>query len=290
MKILTLNTHSLIEENYQEKLQKFAMIIQREQPDIIALQEVNQSVSAPLADPDRLTDYFPCQDNYVSIRQDNHAAQAAWLLHQAGLTYHWTWLALKLGYGKYDEGIALFSRQPITNTDSFRISLTSDYGNWKMRKVLGIQTQGRNDWFYTVHMGWWNDTEEPFQSQWKHLEFCLKEKKASGIVWLMGDFNSPAEIRAEGYDFIHCSGWKDTYLLAKQKDDGITVAGVIDGWRDKIKDSDSHTNRNGMRIDHIWCSQNVPVISSNIVFNGSNGPVVSDHFGLMIHTKGADES
>lgn len=39
MKILTLNSHSLREENYEEKLQWFVEGILREKPDIIALQE-----------------------------------------------------------------------------------------------------------------------------------------------------------------------------------------------------------------------------------------------------------
>ena len=44
MKILTLNTHSLQEENYAEKLEGFIERILVEQPDVVALQEVNQSL------------------------------------------------------------------------------------------------------------------------------------------------------------------------------------------------------------------------------------------------------
>ena len=42
MKILTLNTHSLQEENYEQKLNWFVEGILKERPDIIAMQEVNQ--------------------------------------------------------------------------------------------------------------------------------------------------------------------------------------------------------------------------------------------------------
>ena len=48
----------------------------------------------------------------------------------------------------------------------------------------------------------------------------------------MGDFNSQDDVRGEGYDLVLKSGWKDTYLLAEEKDDGITVAEEIDGWRE----------------------------------------------------------
>ena len=41
MKLITLNTHSLIEEHYEEKLHAFAEMVRKEKPDILALQEVN---------------------------------------------------------------------------------------------------------------------------------------------------------------------------------------------------------------------------------------------------------
>ena len=138
-----------------------------------------------------------------------------------------------------------------------------------------------DDWFYTVHMGWWNDSEEPFRHQWKTLNRMLFEKQKKAPVWLMGDFNGPAEVRHESYDLIDRSGWQDTYLLAREKDGGMTVRGVIDGWRDKIAEPEK---LEGMRIDQIWCSRSVPVLSSKVIFNGENGPVVSDHFGIKIET------
>ena len=46
MKLLTLNTHSLAEPGYEEKLLLFAEMIQKEQPEVFALQEVNQRISS----------------------------------------------------------------------------------------------------------------------------------------------------------------------------------------------------------------------------------------------------
>ena len=43
MKLLTLNTHSLAEPGYVEKTEQFIEMLSKEQPDIVALQEVNQS-------------------------------------------------------------------------------------------------------------------------------------------------------------------------------------------------------------------------------------------------------
>lgn len=85
----------------------------------------------------------------------------------------------------------------------------------------------------------------------------------------------------EGYDLIKKSGFYDTYELAKEKDSGITVEGIIDGWRDKIENPDT---LKGMRIDHIWCKNQCSVRSYHVIFNGQNAPVISDHFGVMIET------
>ena len=284
MKLMTINTHSLIEAQYETKRAQLAEFLLREQPDLIAMQEVNQSVDAPLAEPELEQGFCPCAGQPVPLRQDNHAAQIAHLLRQGGLNPQWTWLPAKLGYGKYDEGLALFSlRRPITAVDAFRISRCDDYGNWKTRWTLGVQVGG--NWYYTVHMGWWADEEEPFEAQWHTLDRRLHLQKDAGRVWLLGDFNSPAEVRGQGYDCVRSAGWQDTFLLAQETDCGVTVEGVIDGWRDRFQEPPD-----GMRIDQIWCSESLPVIDSRVVLNGRNGPVVSDHFGVMITYKGENPS
>ena len=271
MKLLTLNTHSLVEDNYSTKLDAFVSAIAEQRPDIIALQEVNQTIAETQADVIS-EGYVPCVENIV-IRKDNHVYKAAELLEGAGVKYYWTWLPLKKGYNKYDEGIALMSRSRIIETDVVRISETDDYNNWKTRKIIGIRTEAAPDeWFFSVHYGWWDDLDEPFQNQWqKTAEYMKKYSR----VWLMGDFNSPAEVRNEGYDMINGGGWYDSYTLAKTRDNGITVGKVIDGWRDKVSGTD------GMRIDQIWCSQKAEIASSEVIFNGANKPVVSDHYGVV---------
>ena len=271
MKLLTLNTHSLVEDNYSAKLNAFVSAIAEQRPDIIALQEVNQTIAETQVDVIS-EGYVPCDENIV-IRKDNHVYKAAELLENAGVKYYWTWLPLKKGYDKYDEGIALMSRSRIIETDVVRISETDDYNNWKTRKIIGIRTEAAPDeWFFSVHYGWWDDLDEPFQNQWqKTVEYMKKYSR----VWLMGDFNSPAEVRNEGYDMINSGGWYDSYTLARTRDNGITVGKVIDGWRDKVSGTD------GMRIDQIWCSQKAEIASSEVIFNGANKPVVSDHYGVV---------
>ena len=313
MKIITINTHSLEEPDYEKKLHQFAEAVLAEQPDVIAMQEVNQSINAKQRDLSQLSGYVDCPDFSGPVRLDNHAARLAEILSENGRRYFWSWVPAKLGYDKYDEGLALFCRKPILEVDSFRISRSSDYENWKTRRILGVKTN--DGWFYTVHMGWWDDEEEPFWEQWERLEEHLRplrdiqepahrgtslhtisqaEKTAEDCtekppVWLMGDFNSLDSIAGQGYDLIRKSGWKDTYCLARTKDKGITVGKVIDGWRERLseepfgkKAKEPVLEQEGMRIDYIWCSHSVPVANSLVICNGEKYPVVSDHYGVMI--------
>lgn len=279
MKLLTLNTHSLQEEHYSQKLTQFIDVIAKEQPDILALQEVNQTMDASPAPQELLTGLAPCPGS-LPIRRDNHAARTALGLRKLGLSCSYTWISSKIGYDRYDEGLALVClNRRIQAVDSFYISGCEDYHNWKTRRVLGVQVEGCEDWFYTVHMGWWQDEEEPFACQWERLSAALLPKTASSRVWLMGDFNSPAEGRGQGYDLVLKSGWTDTYEAAVEKDGGITVEGCIDGWRSYFAQGEIP---DGMRIDYIWCSRPSPVRRSRVLFNGTVEPKVSDHFGVLI--------
>ena len=144
-KILTLNTHSLVEENYEQKLIAFMDIIRKERPDIIAMQEANQSAGAAPADKAELDGLVPVPGREIVIRKDNHAMRVANMLHQAGIACSFTWLPVKLGYGIYDEGMAFLSLDAeITETDAFYISRGQDYRNWKTCMALGIKTETEN--------------------------------------------------------------------------------------------------------------------------------------------------
>lgn len=270
MKLLTLNTHSLAEENYKRKLSEFISAVAHELPDVIALQEVNQRQGAVPVSKKRLEGYTSCEASAV-IREGNHALSVVEGLRTLGASYHWTWLPIKNGYGKFDEGVAVLTRAPIEETDVFDISETQDYNNWKTRRLLGARIG--DALFYSVHFGWWDDPDEPFGAQWVRVN---RHVSGRGQVFLMGDFNSPAETRGEGYDLVMSDGWMDTYTLAERKDRGITVSGRIAGWTHRDLPA------TGARVDHIFCHVPCRVNSSQVIFNGDNRPVVSDHFGVMV--------
>ena len=141
MKLMTLNTHSLVESSYEEKKEKFIETLIVEQPDVVALQEVNQTASAGIIPDVMLAGYKRCMDFGLPVREDNHAKEVVEALREKDVYYYWTWLSAKIGYGKYDEGMALLSKKPIMRVKQFLISQTDDYDNWKTRKILGMQTE-----------------------------------------------------------------------------------------------------------------------------------------------------
>lgn len=296
MKLITLNTHSLAEPDYERKLHTFAEIVEKEQPDILALQEVNQTISSPQVPVPQDTGYIPCQedpDRPVVFRSDNHALRLAELLKDRSCPYYWTWMPVKIGYDIYEEGLALFSRRPIDRTCQFFISKSHSFDNWKTRKLVGIQADGQ--WFGSVHMGWWEDEEEPFSQHWDRAHRQMESLAGpGGTAWILGDFNSPAGLKGEGYDYVKDSGWQDTYEMAEKKDDGITVGHVIDGWKERLTPaSDGKAGAEGgeaavedapmgMRIDYIWCSRQIKVENSVVICNDKTYPAVSDHYGIMV--------
>ena len=285
MKLLTLNTHSLEEPGYVEKTEKFIEMLAEEQPDIVALQEVNQSQNASVIPDVMLPGYVRCSGFDRQIRSDNHALILAEILRGMDCYYYWTWISAKTGYGKYDEGMALLTRKPIVRVRQHLISRTDDYENWKTRKMLGVQVDGCEDWFFTVHMGWWNDEEEPFKGQWDCMEMLFRDyRKEDSAIWLMGDFNSPDNVRDQGYDLVTGSGWKDSWKAAAEKDEGFTVEKEIDGWRDSdTGKAEQKTDK--MRLDYIFSSEKREILTSEVICNGKKYPIVSDHCGVMITVK-----
>ncbi|MBR4284159.1 MAG: endonuclease/exonuclease/phosphatase family protein [Anaerotignum sp.] len=281
MKLLTLNTHSLHGSDWEQKLEWFVEGVLQEKPDIIALQEVNQTITAQTAE-NVLKEGQTVVSELVQVKQDNFAAQAAYRLRKMGMECFWAWLPVKVGYEKYDEGAAILSiGRKIRKTAVFPISKTWEYQDWRTRAVLGVQVEGCTDWFYTVHMGWWQDKEEPFSEQWEKLMAQIKNPSAETTVWLMGDFNAPDIFSDQSYAHICKSGWQDTHITAKEKGNDFTAAGGIDGWKDILPDEDVK----GLRLDYIWCKPKQEILSSDIVFNGERGHIISDHFGVIVEAK-----
>ena len=257
MKILTINTHSLIEEDYERKLDVFIDAIYRLRPDIIAMQEVNQTKTSDIVALGR----------GIDVRCDNHALRVREALAELGLNYHYFWHGIKTAYDKFEEGLAIITHLPVKETDTVLISKNNDISDWRTRYAIGIKVG--DEWFYSVHTGRYDDAFDPFLEQWERFNTHVWEKER---VWVMGDFNCDSD--SAGYKAVISSGWYDTFRMAKAYDEGVTVRGAIDGWRDGTVTQ--------MRIDYIFVNRKIPVKSSQVVFNGIKEEKISDHYGVLV--------
>ena len=252
MKLLTFNTHSLVAGEGERQVSVLAEAILKEKFDVIALQEVNQK---------------------IGDKESNFAFRVVSRMKEMGEDYAWTYLPIKIGYGIYDEGLAFLSRAPLAEIRSGYLSKTHSYDNWKTRMALGIRPEGSEAWFWNLHMSWWEDPDEPFCAQWVRLLSLLSPKEE---VWLMGDFNNPAEIRGEGYDLVRESGFYDAYELAEKRQGAGTASAGIDGWHGRSVAAES------LRIDQIWSSRPRKISFCHTIFDGERYDVISDHFGVAI--------
>lgn len=277
MKLLTLNTHSWMEENPLEKLSAIHDQLLAEEYDVISLQEVNQSMNAKEAHVD--TFYISTSEDIV-IKEDNFAFLLQQELKQNGLEYYWSWVPNHIGYDKYDEGIAILTKSKIKQARGILLSRSDDYSDYRTRKALEvtIQANGENYYVYGLHFSWWQDEIEsyPFLYQWEKLVKAWEPYKEENVL-LMGDFNNPAHIKKEGYTVIseHTS-IKDAYLDATNKNGEYTVVKKIDGWEN---------NNDLLRIDYIFVSSHLSVQSYETIFDGRVTPIVSDHFGVGVEMK-----
>lgn len=258
MKLLTLNCHAWQEENQVEKIKYLAQVIKEKQYDVIALQEVSQ-----LIDP----------NDSEKVKLDNYAVVLLSQLMKIGVTdYNFIWDFAHIGFDIYEEGLAILTRCEIEKAISFVATKAQDVTNYRTRRIVGMDLTYKEKpiTVYSCHLGWFHDEEEPFTSQ---VDQIISKLNPERLNIVMGDFNNDANTREEGYDYILSKGWIDTYSEAVTKDEGITIAGKIDGWEE---------NKKGLRIDLVLTDKPVDVKSSYVIFNGENKDIVSDHFGVEV--------
>ena len=173
MKLLTLNVHGWQEENQMEKLESLARDIASERYDVIALQEVMQSIDAPIVKG--------------NIKQDNYALVLIQLLQELGVhDYDFVWDMAHFGFVTYEEGVAVLSRHPIHSHKSFFVTELQDMNNWKTRKIIqaSISYEEKELHFFSGHFGWWNDEVAPFKEQ---IDAFMKHVPKESLSFLMGD-------------------------------------------------------------------------------------------------------
>lgn len=262
MKLLTLNCHSWIEDNQKEKIKIIANTIKEKKYDVIALQEVNQSIEE--------------KGIFQNVKEDNFALVLLKELESLGCKeYKMLWDFSHVGYDKYEEGVSIITKHKIEEDYSLFVSKSEDQSFWKTRKIIGAAIKINEELidFYSCHLGWWNDEEEPFKDQ---VDKLLDGVKKDRLTFFIGDFNNSAFVRREGYDYLIEKGLYDTFSMAKEKDSGVTVKGKIAGW---------NSNEQDLRLDLILSNKKMNIKYSKVIFNEENKPVVSDHYGVEIETE-----
>lgn len=262
MKLLTLNCHSWQEENQIAKLNYLAKIIYEKDYDVIALQEVSQSLKSNVISE--------------SIKEDNFVYLLKKELDKySNDKYDFYWDFSHIGYDIYEEGLAILTKHKILNTESIFITQNKNTDYWKTRKIIKTTIKYNEEKIdiYSCHLGWWNDIEEPFKFQADRL---IDNLDMSKINLLMGDFNNNAFVRSEGYDYLLQKGLKDLFLESNGNDIGVTAKGKIDGWDENIED---------LRLDLILSNKYISVINAEVIFNGTNKQIISDHYGVEIELR-----
>ncbi len=285
LSILTLNLHTyqqlqtegveeseLTDEQARQRVTDYAPIFDRIaagmeglNPDIVCLQEVGEW-AGDAAD-----------DRPFGASQSNMAQQVLSRLPDHGYETTMDWS--HIGFGAWREGSAILSRYPILISDSRFVSRAENSRQdfWKSRKIpkarVGLPGIGAVD-IYSVHLGWWDDPDEPFAEQFNRLLAWIAEDPGDVIV-LCGDFNAPSG--GPAYRMMTAdSGFADLYLLANS--DGMfdaTIAGDADGWEG---------SEDGQRIDYVLIKEDsaVRVMEARRVFADTDFGQVSDHLGVFV--------
>lgn len=272
MKLLTLNTHSWLEVHQIPKIFELAQFIVREQVDVVALQEVNQFVKSPAVDAP--LGFAGGADR--PVRQDNYALLLNQFLEQLGSPYHWAWSVSHLGFDRYDEGVAILTRQPFERCEL--VDLSPAYTDQEVARRVAVAVQLGEEfggaWIASAHMSWWKLGEVAlFADEFTQLEGQMKQLANGAPVILAGDFNNAAQVQGEGYDLMQKRGWIDTYTVAEQVTGEFTVHKAIHGW-------DNLTQ--ALRIDLVLTDRPTRVRTHDVVFPDTDETAISDHSGLLL--------
>jgi len=262
LEILTINLHSYLEENQVEKQNIFLDYLKENAPQVVGMQEINQPINSELY---YFQDEGKIKDFGIELNEDNYGLKL--FKEICDLNYYYTWLGIKESYGKFHEGIGFFTKTMPEETMYFNLSRTNDRKNWKKRMSLGVKINGV--WYFNLHMGRWDDIEEPFKYQW---ESFLNAIPKNDKIIAMGDFNSPHNISNEGYSLVR-ETFCDVCDFLKEKKEYYTAKAHIDGWEDEHKQ---------MRIDYVFSNFKCNVFSVDTVFDGINKSEISDHFALLV--------
>lgn len=251
LKLMTLNLHCFAEEDIQNKQKIIAEFINDLDIDIICFQEVSQKRFE-----NNLYQKEINKDNYGLIIKNI-------LLKKYNKKYFYYYESIKRSFDVLDEGVAVLSKYNLKLILSKVISKTTDYNNWKKRKILAYKIENIDEDIIisTTHFGW-SDEEESFENQFM---LATKSLYNLSLVILAGDFN--IKYLSKEYKFVKNKGWFDLF------EDNLEYI-----------QEPTFEGEEKSRLDYFFTNKKVKILDQDIVFKNKR---VSDHFGVyvVINTK-----
>ena len=279
MKCLTLNLHSIIpvkglDLSWEERLEILADTICSRQYDIVALQEINQSIDSPMADRSELSLLHYVSLGESAVREDNAVLALIRCLKAKGINYYFSYSISHIGYARFEEGTAILSQYPPKSAVTLISSRDRERNNWTYRCQTGliVRCGGTSYAFLSVHFGWWTADNglEGFKEQWDRTLDRLKDLETEQVI-MLGDFNGDPDVPAETYDYVtNKSGYYDACMIRGSRNKLVTAIGKIDGW-----DSDIYH-----QLDYIFSSKMLNTRHISSIFDNKNEKQISDHYGI----------
>jgi maltose 6'-phosphate phosphatase len=253
--ILTLNTHSYHEDDYLSKFQKTAQVIVEREVDFVLLQEINQENDG--SDNEEISESSSIHliNNEIKRLTGKKYYVEYAFNHNANLL-------------TFTEGVMILSKHKLTNPRKFLFSKTTDVNVYKRRVGLVVEAEVNEHRLNicSLHCGWAHDEEDPFASQLEKIK-----ENVNGLKNLVigGDINIPYNTE-EYRKMLKDLKIVDTFDYSV--DTINSIPGEIKGWIG-LKEA--------IKIDHIFTNMELESSQSEIIFNGHNEEMVSDHFGVL---------
>ncbi len=250
MKLLTLNLHCFAEKNLKKNQKIITDFIIEKDIDVCFFQEVGQHHKHKVI-----------VDN---IKEGNYVLDLVNILKEKGYHYYMHYDYSKRGFKHFDEGLAIISKTPIYNKNSYHVSKHIDYHNWKTRMNVSCETLYNNKEIVltSLHLGW-TDELEKFEDQFDKTMSNIQTEKRNIIA---GDFN----VSEGSKEYKHILSYNLTDLYYNNNQEyyhDVTHLDHID------------VKKEATRIDYFFGSFNAKTIQREIVFKEKR---VSDHFGVYL--------
>ncbi len=268
--ILTINLHTYQESRQNEKLNIIADVIGKMDVDFICFQECAQHRNAAI------TGGIIREDNMALVISDR-------IKKKYGIDYHFAWGWAHYGWDIWEEGVAVLSRYPLSDSEDRYISVVTSTGSILSRKVIyaSFQVSGNPFHIFSAHTHWRITlADEEQNSQINNIKAMVTEKELTSpdaVSFVCGDFNGNPTSDfpwSEGYHTMMKTGdYEDTFLeiypdanLKPAQSIYNTIGGDFPG-----------------RIDYIFMKKNTRfrVAGSQIIFTNDAAGAVSDHNGVL---------